>query len=224
MRYYVLILSLLVTLMPHLASAEGNLYTNIQPGGVITAAIDSPSAGQAVQGAVVIRGSSAVDGFQSYEIDFAPATDPTQTWSLIKSSTEPIQDGILAVWDTNSISDGDYNLRLLISKVDGSQSLVTVTDVRVRNYTLMDRGVPTPTIMYVTLGPGTPTSTPIPQDTQTPSMTPLPSTPTPLPPNPAEVTGSQVMSTLGKGAAISIALLLILGVYVGLRTFLNGRK
>jgi hypothetical protein len=224
MRYYFLILSLFITFLPNRVFAEAELYADIQPGGVVTAAVDSPVTGQAVQGAVVIRGSTAVDGFQSYEIDYAYTTNPTQTWFLVQESTEPIQDGILAVWNTSTITDGDYNLRLLIYKTDGSQSEVVVVGLRVRNYTPLEASAPSPSVMYVTLGPGTPTSTPTPQDTLTPSMTPLPSTPTPLPANPAEITTPQVMSTLGKSAALSIGLFVLLGAYVGLRAFLNGRK
>lgn len=224
MRYYLFILSLFLTSLPYRVFTEQELYRNIQPGGVITASIDSPEAGQAIQGAVVIRGSTAVDGFQSYEIDFTNSADPYQTWFLVQESTEPIQDGILAVWNTNTITDGDYNLHLLINKADGSKSELYVVGLRVRNYTPIEAGAPTPSVMYVTLGPGTPTYTPTPQDTLTPSVTPLPSTPTPLPPNPAEITSSQAMSTLGKGAALSIGLFVMLGAYVGLRAFLNGRK
>jgi hypothetical protein len=224
MRYFYLILGILLTFVLHQAMADGGLYGNIQPGGVITAAIDSPVTGQAVQGAVVIRGSTAVERFQYYEIDFESTADPTQIWLLIQQSSIPMQDGILAVWDTNSITDGDYNLRLVIFKTDGSRSEVPVLSVRVRNYSPIDNNSPNPTVMYVTLGPGTPTFTPLPQETLSASMTPLPSTPTPLPANPAEVTSSQVMSTFGKGAALSIGLLVLLGAYVGMRAFLNGRK
>ncbi len=224
MRYYLLILSLFVTFMSHLAKTEGEHYANILPGGVITAAIDSPVAGQAVQGAVVIRGSTAVEGFQSSEIDFASTGDPIQTWFLVQESNTPIQDGILAIWDTSAITDGDYNLRLLIYKTDGSRSVVSVSGLQVRNYTTMVSGTPSPTVMYVTLGPGTPTSTPTPQDTPTPSLTPLPSTPTPLPANPAEITAPQALSTFGEGAALSIGLFILLGAYMGIRAFLNGRK
>jgi hypothetical protein len=180
--------------------------------------------GQAVQGAVVIRGSTAVEGFQSSEIDFASTGDPIQTWFLVQESNTPIQDGILAIWDTSAITDGDYNLRLLIYKTDGSRSVVSVSGLQVRNYTTMVSGTPSPTVMYVTLGPGTPTSTPTPQDTPTPSLTPLPSTPTPLPANPAEITAPQALSTFGEGAALSIGLFILLGAYMGIRAFLNGRK
>ncbi len=224
MRYFYLFLSLFVAFLPHLALTKGGLYRSILPGGVITAAIDSPVAGEAVQGAVVIRGSTAVDRFQYYQIDFASTADPAQTWLVIQQSSIPIQDDILAIWDTNSITDGDYNLRLVIFKTDGSQSVVPVMGLRVRNYSQLDISTPTPTVMYVTLGAGTTTLTPLPKDTLSPSMTPLKSTPTPLPANPAEITTPQVISTFGKGAALSIGLLVLLGAYVGMRAFLNGRK
>jgi hypothetical protein len=224
MRYLFFIISLFVAFVSHQTNTEGELFANILPGGVITASIDSPVAGEVVQGAVVVRGSTAVERFQYYEIDFASTAQPAQNWLLIQESSIPIQDGILAVWDTNSITDGDYNLRLVIFKTDGSQSVVTVMGLRVRNYSPIDNPTPSPTVMYVTLGPGTPTSTPTPQDTQTPSATPLPSTPTTLPVNPAEITPPQLLSTFGIGAALSLGLFVLLGAYMGIRKFSNGRK
>jgi hypothetical protein len=224
MRYFYLIITLFVTLVSHQTIIEGGRLASILPGGVITSAIDSPTSGQTVQGTLVIRGSTAVELFQYYEIDYTSTSDLSHTWSIIQQSSIPIQDDILAVWDTNSISDGDYDLQLVINKIDGSQSIVSVVGLRVRNYTPIDSGPPSPTVMYVTLGPGTPTSTPTMHDTQTPSATRVSSTPTPLAMNPVELTSTQVLSTFGKGAALSLGLLVLLGAYVGLRTFMNGRK
>jgi hypothetical protein len=224
MQYFYLILGLLITALPHQSIVQTGVFGNIQPGGVVTAAIDSPTTGQAVQGAVVVQGSNAVDGFQSYEIDFTDAGDPNQSWIPIQNSTEPIQDGIMAVWDTSAIADGDYNLRLLIFKTDGSRSEATVRGVLVRNNTPLEIGSASPTVMYVTLGPGMSTSTPIPQGILQPAATPSPSTPAPLPTNPAEITAPQVMQTFGTGAALSIGVFVLLGAYVGIRAFLNGRK
>jgi hypothetical protein len=224
MRYFYLILSLIITIKPLQTITRGELYGNIFPGGVITAAIDSPIAGQDVQGAVVVRGSTAVERFQYYEIDYSSTADPAHTWFMIQQSSIPIQDGVLAVWDTSSITDGNYDLRMLVFKTDGSRSEVPVLGLRLLNYASLGGSTPSPAVMYVTLGPPTPTTMPVERNPTSFSVTPLSFTPTPLPVNPAEITSSQVMSTFGRGAALSIGLLALLGAYVGIRAYLNGRK
>jgi hypothetical protein len=224
MRYIYIILSIFISLVPNQVASLGIWLGNINPGGVITPEVISPVAGQSIQGAVVIRGSTAVDGFKSYEVDFTHTKDSTRTWILIQESGDPIQDGILAVWDTSSITDDEYDLRLIVFKTDGSSIEVPVLGLKVINDISLNTDKPSPTVMYVTLGPSTPTYTSAPQDTLTPSETPLPSTPTPLPANPVEITTPQVMSTFGKGAALSIGLLVLFGAYVGVRAFLNRQK
>ncbi len=224
MRYFYIILSLIASFVLHQSIADSHISRSIQPGGVITAAIDSPSPGQAVRGAVVIRGSNAVEGFRSYELDFTYSADPTQSWYMIQENTEPIQDGIMAVWDTNNLTDGDYNLRLLIYKTDGTWSAVTVAGIQVQNHAPLENSVIPPTVMHVTLGPATPNSTSAPPGNLQAEATPLPSTPTPLPVNPAEISAPQVMETFGKGAALSIGVFVLLGAYIGIRTYLHGRK
>jgi hypothetical protein len=224
MRYFFLTLGFIVALFIHSAIADRDMFGNIQDGGVITAAIDSPTTGQTVQGEVVIRGSNAVDGFQSYEIDFAALGDPTQAWIPIENSTEPIHDGVMAVWDTRLIADADYSLRLLILKTDGSMSVVTVREVHVRNNTSVELSAATPAGKVVIPGAGTPMTAPISQQTQPLEATSPPSTPTPLPKNPAEISAPQVLQTFGTGAALSIGVFVLLGTYIGIRAILNGRK
>ena len=87
-------------------------------------------------------------GFLSYEIDFAYSSDSTQSWFLIQESTSPISEGILAVWDTSVITDGDYNLRLLINKAGDGQEIIEITGLHVRNYTPIDTQTSAPTQAY----------------------------------------------------------------------------
>ena len=199
MRHLSLILTLLVIIVPHPVMAELRSSPHPQTT-TLSANIDTPVAGQVVQGSVIIRGNTSTDGFQSYEVDFSYVNDLTQTWFLIQESTTSIEDGVLAVWDTSTITDGEYSLRLLINQIDGTQLKALVTGVRVRNYSPNETDTPTPTLM------------------------PHPMTPTPLPTNPAEITSSQMVLSVGKGAGFSIGLLAILGAYVGLRTYLRNRR
>lgn len=171
----------------------------------------SPLPGQAVQGKVAIRGGTAVDGFQSYELTFAYSQDPTDTWFFIQEGQSAIVEGQLAQWDTSTLTDGDYSLRLTVTLVDGRQLTTVVPGVRVRNYTLIETDTPAPT---PTLAAGAISPIPI---TPTFTETPLPPTPTPLPTNPASLSMSQITSSWFKGALIGLGVLVLLWVYQGIR-------
>lgn len=167
--------------------------------------IRSPVPGQAVQGSVSIEGSSTASGFLSAELSFAYTGDSTGTWFLIAETSQPVQEGVLAQWDTGAITDGDYDLRLRVTLADGSHVETTIRGLRVRNYTPIETDTPTPV---------TPTFTQLPGETPAVTPTPvvLPSS-TPLPPNPAEVSGQDITLSLGKGALAILGLFALLGVY-----------
>jgi hypothetical protein len=218
------LLTATIFLLYCLVNAERVSAINIQQDIAFDAVINTPVTGQVVQGVVVIRGNTSMDGFQSYEVDFAYSADRTQTWFLIQESTLPIQDGVLAVWDTSNITDGDYDLRVTINQSDGAPVEIQVSDLRVRNYTPMETESPTPTLLYATSAPGIPTVTPILQASATPMTTSLPPTPTSLPANPAEISTSQLILTFGKGAAVTLGIFAILGAYVVIRASLSKHK
>jgi len=178
----------------------------------INLTISSPEADQIVQGLVIVSGTVTVLGFSSYELSFAYKDDPTGTWFTLQNSSLPVFEGELGDWDTTTLTDGDYNLRLRVFLLDGSAQETIVTDLRVRNYT----AVPTATF--------TPTATPfaqiVPPTAQLiaplpATVTPSHPTPTPFPSNPAGLTVPSISGALGRGAILS--LLLILGVSLILR-------
>ena len=140
--------------------------------------ISYPLHGQTLIGSVNITGSIALDGWTSYELAFSDAAAATPSWFLFASGTNPVPDGPLAAWDTTTLTDSDYNLRLRVFSPGGSQD-VFVYGLRVRNYVV---DTPAPTIAL------TPTPSPVATATLTlmpaPTSTPY-STPSPLPPNPA---------------------------------------
>jgi hypothetical protein len=224
MRTSYTMLMVTIFLVPHLMKVEPLSSIKIKQGTALKATINSPLPGEVVQGAVVIRGNTSLDGFLAYEVDFAYSTDTTQTWFLIHESTISIQDGILAVWDTTTITDGEYNLRLMITQTGGESVEVQVSNLRVHNYTPKETDTPMPTQSHATLAVNIPTNTEAPQLTATPKITSLPVTPVSLSTNPAEISPAQVMMMFGKGAAITISIFAILGVYKGIRAALHSRK
>ncbi len=131
-------------------------------------AITSPAPGGAVRGEVTVTGTTEVSGFTSSQLDFSYASNATDTWFLLQTSTQPVTDAALAVWDTTLITDGDYILRLRVFTEDGTLQEVTVP-VRVQNDTpiltptpvltstpdRLDVGLPTP---FLVAASPTPTS------------------------------------------------------------------
>jgi hypothetical protein len=165
----------------------------------------SPRQGEVLQGTVTITGSSAETGFLSSEVDFAYAGDTTGTWFLVAAASQPVDSNTLATWDTTTITDGNYNLRLRVYLKDGTHLDAIIPDLRVRNYTPVETPTPAPTAVLPTLTP---------TDTLTP--TPFP-TPTPLPVNPAVLTRADISTSLVYGGLGAVILIIILGIYFWLR-------
>ena len=182
--------------------------------GTISPAITAPAADQALQGQVAIMGMTDVPNFDSAEIAFAYALDVTDTWFIIQNTTQPVAGGVLATWDTTSISDGNYVLRLRVNFLDGTLQDVTVP-VHVRNYTALPTALPTATPTAPALQIPTPILI---AASATPTLSPLP-TPEPLPPNPAQVTSADVYGYLRAGALIIVGLFILVGIFLRLRHY-----
>jgi hypothetical protein len=196
-------LLLLLLIVPGRASAQAT-------GPVVSA----PVSGQVLRGVVEIRGTSAVDGFFSAELSFAYASDSSQTWFLIASLDQPASDGLLAAWDTNLITDGDYDLRLRVTLQDGTSLETLVTDLHIRNLVPTETVTPTPTVTpefdETPVPTVAPTYTPVPTSTRRPS-------PTPLPPNPAAVTQPEIASSLTRGLLVAFLVFVVIGLFLRLR-------
>ena len=125
------------------------------------------------------------------------ASDSTDNWFTIQTFPQPATDSTLAVWDTPSLTDGDYTLRLRVFLVDGTFQDAIVSDLKLRN----DTPAPTQFVPTETALPQFSAATPLSalnQPTSTAIIT-FPSS-TPLPVNPASVTTSSIYSTFGRSA------------------------
>ena len=173
-----------------------------QPGGPT---ITTPLPGDVLQGTVAVVGSSDITGFVSAELTFSYVDDPTATWFLITTFSQPVLNQGLAAWDTSSITDGNYNLRLRVFLTDGNIIDILVSNLRVRNYTPVETPTPAPTVPQATLLP-----------TITLTSTPFP-TPTDLPHNLAVLSPKDVSSSIIFGGLAACLLFIIVGIYLWLR-------
>ncbi len=184
--------------------------------------IESPIDDQALQGSVVIHGNASLDEFLFYEVDFSYSQDSSRTWFLIQESDIPVLDGILAVWDTTTITDGEYSLRLLVSQADGTRIEVIIDNLRVNNYTPMEKDTDSP--FTATPAQDEPTTSSAPRTSSTSTITSQPPTPTSLPANPAEISSSQMILSLGNGALIAIWIFTLLGTYLAIKAWFHNQK
>ncbi|MDZ4158471.1 MAG: hypothetical protein U1B80_01660, partial [Anaerolineaceae bacterium] len=125
----------------------------------------------------------------------------------------------LGIWDTTTITDGDYRLRVLVRLTDGRQLTTEVPSLRVRNYT--PKGYYTPVEMIPT---ATPVEMPEPESLAQPVITntPLPLA-APAAENPLQITSTRLVSSLGIGLAATLALFGGIGVYLALRAISRSR-
>jgi hypothetical protein len=93
--------------------------------------ITSPEPGDLVSGTVNIAGTASVPnlGFYKYEI----ALMGTQNWATISAGREPKVNTTLGPWNTTSLTNGDYFLRLVITDNVGTTLEPCVIAVRVAN-------------------------------------------------------------------------------------------
>lgn len=170
--------------------------------------IESPRGGDALQGVVSVTGTTEIEGFRTMEMAFAYQSDTTGTWFLISRSTTPVKEAALASWDTTTISDGIYRLRVQVALADGKTLETVIEGLRVRNYLPVE-----------TATPGTRTG----QVTPTPTRTPLPdfevseTDPTPLPTNPAVVTPRDLQASMIQGSLAAAGALGLFVLYLALR-------
>ncbi len=174
-------------------------------------AVTSPLPGSALQGSVVISGSTTLPGFQSAEVDFSYEQTGLENWFLIQQSQEPVTSGTLAVWDTSKIADGNYRLRLQVILQDGRVVEQVITGLRVRNYTTIETSTPTQAITAEgtsTQAPASATLTPV-VLTSTPQRSP-----TALPDNPAQLQAGGLIFNLAMGVAFILSLFFLLWIYL----------
>jgi len=182
------------------------------PRSVSAPRLDTPRPGDALQGVVTITGSTDLENFRSAEVAFRYESDPENTWFLIQQSSQPVSNGPLAQWDTTTIADGSYRLRLQVLRSDGSLVETQVSGLRVRNYSPVE-----------TATPGFDPAAESPGVTPSPTATLLPPTPTPFPPNPAQVTPEGLAFGLLQGGILGVALFLILAIVLAVRSLARRR-
>jgi hypothetical protein len=194
-------LSLLLITQPVLSAppAQGTIAPSIF--------IQSPREGQALQGVELLDGRIRGDGFTQGKIAFSYAGVPDPTWffiaDILPGSEDGAQTSFQVEWDTTQITDGNYDLRVVAVYQDGAAIYELIPNVRIRNHSTIETATPAP-VSEESTGGLNPTST----------LQPTPaSTPTPLPPNPAEVKSSDLYQVLQFSGIAVVVLFIVGGIY-----------
>ena len=92
-----------------------------------------------LRGAFELRGTANLPNMVSYFLEYRPLNDDltvneTMTWlPATLPSQAKVVDDVLAIWDTTTVADGIYELRMTLNVTGGSPVYVIVTPVRVEN-------------------------------------------------------------------------------------------
>ncbi|MCA9960989.1 MAG: hypothetical protein KC443_18240, partial [Anaerolineales bacterium] len=109
--------------------------------------ITQPTSGAAVSGVVTVTGTAVDPNYLRYELAFRAESGTAGDWVVFAEGDQPIQNGILAIWDTTigrNVNapvwpDGRYQLRLRVVRTDYNYSEYFVTGLIISN-----SGTPTP--------------------------------------------------------------------------------
>lgn len=93
--------------------------------------ITSPKPGDIVNAVVDLIGTASVPNFGFYKYEISPVG--TQNWATVAAERDPKKDELLGKWNTLSLSNGDYFLRLVITDNVGNSLEPCVIAVRVLN-------------------------------------------------------------------------------------------
>ena len=177
--------------------------------------IISPQSGDTLRGQVEITGNMDVPNFASAELAFSYVSNPADSWFTIQTFPQSVhaESSTLTIWDTTTLTDGDYILHLRVFLQDGSSQDVVISELKVRNDLPPASVVPAATESSELIS-----RIPLPAST-VPPATAFPSfpSPTPLPANPAAVTSSSIYSTFARGALIALVIFIIFSLLLRLR-------
>lgn len=180
------------------------------------AIITSPAQNETVAGVVNITGTAAHPQFVRYELAFAYDPNPTDTWFELQPPSETqITDSLLAAWDTTTIADGTYMIRLRVYSSDSATPQETI----IRGIKIQNTAPPT-AIPVPTQEAPTPTATAI-LPTATPAPTTAPSSfPIVSPVSPSSFPSldlSPYTSAFCNGVYLTFGVFLFLALYAVLR-------
>ncbi len=133
------------------------------------ATITAPRGGSTVSLVVQVRGSASVGGGIAYVVAVSPTS--ADSWFDINGKVQgQVTGGTLATWDSTSVPDGAYRLRLRVLDATGNYCEAFANNIVVQNSSAPVAVTEIPTVTPAVTTPVT--QTPIPAATLLPGVTP----------------------------------------------------
>ncbi len=123
-RIFLVMVSLALLAAVSAAGAQGS-----------TVVITSPQPNSEVFGVVDVTGSVSSPDLRNYSLEVTTSADlSTARWTPVTlPARAPVQDGLIAQWDTSIVPDGTYTLRLRVALTNGATETVVVEGITVAN-------------------------------------------------------------------------------------------
>jgi hypothetical protein len=97
------------------------------------AVITSPGVNQIISGVVEISGTAVHEQFQYYKVEYAPGAQADAGFVYISGSDRPVLNGRLVSFDSRTVPNGTYTLRLTTIDQTGNYPPPCQVTVTVRN-------------------------------------------------------------------------------------------
>jgi hypothetical protein len=123
-------------------------------------AITAPRPGATVSGAVDVLGRAVVPALQFYKVEYSPVA--REQWVLIGTDIirQAVPNGRLVLWQSTTVPDGSYRLRLRVVDPTGNYCEAVVSPIQVANARPVETAEATPTeTPMLTVVPPQPTPT-----------------------------------------------------------------
>lgn len=176
--------------------------------------IENPASGDALQGQVSINGGYQIAEAKELEVSFRFQDSDLQNWFVISRIVQPADGKIFILWDTTTIADGTYSLRVRLLMQNGESDELIIPDLRVRNYSIIETNTPVPFVIQM------------PEAAQNEALnaTPTPQkvTATPYPRNNLEVDSQDLVTNAYQGIIFSILIFIVFGIYFLLKNKSKG--
>lgn len=79
--------------------------------------ISTPGDGARVAGIIQVSGAAIIDNFDYYKFEFRV---PGGEWSFIARFDNPVPEGVLGTWNTDTVPPGEYDFRLVVVDAIGN--------------------------------------------------------------------------------------------------------
>ncbi len=79
-----------------------------------------PGANEQVSGILNVIGTATHEQFDYYKVEYAPGVSPSGGWVYIAGGNNPVENNVLASFDTHALGNGNWTLRLIVVDKTGN--------------------------------------------------------------------------------------------------------